>query len=68
MSGPDPNYDLVAAIDTLAPGIVLQRDILDGCAAAYAAGGYRPLTAAQIVAVTGPLPAPLTRIKRMEAV
>ena len=56
MIGPDPTYDLVGAIDMAAPGVVLQRAILDGCAAAYAAGGYKPLTIAQILAVTGPLP------------
>jgi hypothetical protein len=30
---PDPNYDYIAVIDTLAPGVVLQQAYLDGCAA-----------------------------------
>jgi hypothetical protein len=68
MTGPDPTYDLVAAIDTLAPGVVLQRADLDGVASAYAAGGFSPLTAAQVIAVTGPLPAVLTSIRRMEPI
>jgi hypothetical protein len=62
MNGPDPSYDLIAAIDRAAPGVVLQREIIDGCAAAYAAGGYVPLTDAQIVAVIGPLPVAPTSI------
>ena len=64
---PDPNYDLLGAIDTLAPGIVCQRATLDGVAAAYAANGYRPLTQAQVIAVTGPLPAPLTSLSKKGA-
>lgn len=66
MARPDPAYDLVAAIETAAPGVVLQRAIVDGCAAAYALGGYVPLTTAQIIAVTGPLPAPVTSIPRCD--
>lgn len=59
------DWDPIAAIDTMAPGVVLQRSILDGVVVAFAAGGYRPLTAAQIIAVTGPLPPPLTSIPRL---
>lgn len=62
----DPSYDLIAAIDTLAPGIVLQRATLDGVAAAWAANGFQPLTQDQVVAVTGPLPIFPTTIRRMQ--
>lgn len=68
MSAPDPTYDLIAAFDEAAPGVLLQRDILDGLAAAYAAGAYGRLSTPEIIAVTGPLPTPLTGIPWMEAV
>ena len=67
MATPDPNYDLLSVINMLAPGVVLQQAVLDGVHAAWAANGYRPLTAPQVIAVTGPLPAPLTTLKRMDA-
>ena len=41
----------------LPPGIVRTRAIDDGLTAAWAANGYRPLSSAQILAVTGPAPA-----------
>ena len=65
MSAP---YDLVAAFDSLAPGLVLQRADLDAVAAAYAANGFQPLTSAQMIAAVGPLPAPLTTIQQMDPV
>ncbi|HEV2673390.1 MAG TPA: hypothetical protein VGV37_02545 [Aliidongia sp.] len=66
MSGRDPYYDLVAAIDIAAPGIVLQRESLDAVADAYVAGGSVPLTNAQIVAIAGPLPPVPTSIPRID--
>jgi hypothetical protein len=57
-------YDYIAVIDLLAPGVVLQREILDGVSAAYAANNFQPLTQAQVVAVTGPLPSYPTTLKR----
>ncbi len=59
------NYDLIAAIDMLAPGVVLQRETLDGVATAYAVNGFQPLTQAQVIAVTGPLPVYPTSIKTL---
>jgi len=64
MSHPDPAYDLIAAIDLYAPGVILQQAVLDGVATAYAANGYRPVTQAQVLAVTGPLPAAPTELPR----
>ena len=64
MTAGSPNYDLIGAIDALAPGTVVTRERLDGVAAAYAANGFQPLTQAQIVAVTGPPPPPLSSIPR----
>lgn len=62
MAAPDPQYDLLSALYAFAPGVEAQRTIIDGLAAAYAAGGYRPLTQAQVLAVTGTPPTPLTSI------
>lgn len=59
-----PAADPVGLIDTLAPGVVLQRAILDAVAAASIAHGGT-LTQAQVIAITGPLPAPLTSIRRL---
>lgn len=64
MQAPDPSYDLLAAFQQYAPGVVLQRSIEDGLAVAYAAGGYAPLTQAQVLAVTGPLPIYPTSLPR----
>jgi hypothetical protein len=64
MTRPDPSYDLIAAIDRYAPGLILQRAVLDGVAAAYVAGGYVPVTQAQVLAVTGPLPVAPTSLRR----
>lgn len=44
----DPDYDLAGAITRLAPGFVVQRKLVDAAAAAYAAKGYQPLTAADV--------------------
>lgn len=64
MTGPDPSYDLLAAFQQFAPGVVLQRSIEDGLATQYAANGYTPLTQAQVVAIAGPLPAYPTSLPR----
>lgn len=56
MASPDLNYDFLAELQRYAPGVVVQREILDGMAAQYAANGYTPLTQAQVLAITGPLP------------
>lgn len=49
-SAPDPKYDLAGALSNLLPGIVVQRQLLDAAAAAYAENGYQPLTEAEAVA------------------
>jgi hypothetical protein len=50
MASPDPKYDLRAALDTLLPGVNVQRQLMDAAAQQYAAGGYVPLTAATALA------------------
>lgn len=47
----DPSYDLLGAIDTLFPGIVVQRELVDAAAAQYAAKGFQPLAAADVPAI-----------------
>jgi hypothetical protein len=46
----DPEYDLIGVFDTLAPGIILQREILDAVYVAYAANGYKALSSPQVIA------------------
>jgi hypothetical protein len=46
----NPNYDLPGAIETLAPGVVVQREMVDAVDIAYAANGYQALTSAQVIA------------------
>ena len=65
MTGPDPTYDLLACLQ-LAPGVVLTQAVHDGLAAAYLAGGYVPLTQAQVLAVTGTPPAYPTSLPRCD--
>lgn len=57
-------YDLIAAIDLYAPGVILQREVQDGVAAAYEANLCTPVTEAQVLAVTGPLPVAPTELPR----
>lgn len=64
MSAPDPNYDVLSAFDTFAPGVVLQRATWDALNEQYAANGYTPLTQAQVVAIAGPLPTYPTTLPR----
>lgn len=47
MAGRDPNYDVAGAFAELAPGYVIQREMLDAAEAQYAANGFTPLTADQ---------------------
>lgn len=51
MNAPDPNYDLQGALETLAPGYVMQPEMIDAAASQYAANNYTPLTAAQAQAI-----------------
>lgn len=51
MASPDPKYDLQGALETLSPGIVIQRNLLDAAAARYAAKGFVPLVASDIAGI-----------------
>ena len=56
---PSPLYDPLGAIDTLAPGVVVQEALLDAVTAQYVANGYTPLTAAQMATVAAAAGSPL---------
>lgn len=45
---PDPAYDIQGAVETLIPGVVMQRSLLDAAGQQYAAKGYAPLAAADV--------------------
>lgn len=47
----DPAYDIAGELQRLAPGYVMQREMIDAAAVQYAANGYTPLTAAQAQAI-----------------
>lgn len=55
MSAPVP-YDFIAAIEDAAPGIVVQREMIDAVADAWEENGRVALTAETIIALVGPLP------------
>lgn len=44
-------YDIRAAIDTLFPGIVVERPLMDAAYAAWVSGGNVPLTASNVTAI-----------------
>jgi len=48
-----PEIDLAT---TLPPGLVPTREIVDAIMLAWAANRYQPLSAAQVLAITGPAP------------
>ncbi|HEY2068269.1 MAG TPA: hypothetical protein VGG48_01845 [Rhizomicrobium sp.] len=64
MSGPDPRYDYWSVLDTMAPGVVATRELVDAVAARYAANDYTALTQDQVLAITGPLPLPPASMPR----
>lgn len=64
-AAPAPFYDLHQALYEFAPGIMLTADIEAALAAQYLANGYTPLTQAQVLAITGPLPAYPTGLVRI---
>ena len=51
MAQPDPTYDLQSALDTLMPGVVLQRSLLDAAAARYQAKGFVRLTQSDVTTI-----------------
>ena len=62
----DASYDMQGAIETLCPGLVLQRAAMDAAAAAYAAGDNKDLTAPQLLTLLGPFPPFPTSLPRFE--
>jgi hypothetical protein len=50
MSALNPQYDFIGAIDTLAPGVVLQREIMDATMIAINHNGGGILSQAQLLA------------------
>ena len=61
---PDPQYDVLSALQQFGPGVVLTEAVYGGLVAAYAAGGFVSLDQAQVLAVTGPLPPYPTELPR----
>lgn len=59
-----PEYDVLSALQQFGPGVVLTAAVYSGLVSAYAAGGFAPLDQAQVLAVTGPLPAAPTALPR----
>lgn len=51
MASASPTYDLAGAVDTLFPGLVVQRQLLDAAAARYAAKGFQPLDATDVTGI-----------------
>lgn len=56
-AAPDPKYDPRSALYAFGPGVVPTRDTDDALEAQYTANNFTPLTQAQVLAITGPLPA-----------
>lgn len=65
MAVPANGYDPRAALYAFAPGVLLTRENEQQLVAQYAANGYTPLTQAQVLAITGPLPPLVTGIQRL---
>lgn len=65
MSTNPPDYDWKGEAYRLAPGLVATRELDDAFYGAWEANGYAPWTPQTVLAVTGPLPAPLTTIPRL---
>ncbi len=63
-AAPDPFYDPHAALYQFASGVVLTGEIEAALAAQYQANAYTPLTEQQVLAITGPLPAYPSGLKR----
>lgn len=59
----DP-YDIHTAVLKAVPGVILDRDTETALLVAYNAQAPAPLTAAQIIAITGPAPALPKGLKR----
>lgn len=60
------DYDPRNALVDFAPGVVLTREIEAALVAQYAANGNQPLSSGQVLAITGPLPAPVTSIPYLQ--
>lgn len=66
MVSPLPFYDPHNALYEFAPGVLLTAEIEAALAAQYLANGYTPITQAQVLAITGPLPAYPTKLPRFQ--
>lgn len=60
------NFDPIAVIDILAPGVVLQREAIDAVWKAWAANGFQTLNQGQVIAAVGALPPSVTSMAYME--
>jgi hypothetical protein len=67
-AAPANGYDPRAALYAFAPGLIMTRELESALVAQYATNGYTPLTQAQVLAITGPLPPVLTGIKRLPVI
>lgn len=56
------SYDPRSALQAYAPGVVLTREVEQSLVQRYADKGCQPLTAADVLAITGPAPSPVTSI------
>jgi hypothetical protein len=65
-AAPAFGYDPRDALYAFAPGMVMTRALEASLVAQYAANNYTPLTSAQVLAITGPLPIFPSTIQRLE--
>lgn len=56
MASPSASYDPRSALFAFAPGVLMTREIEASLLAQYTANAFTPLTSAQVLAITGPLP------------
>lgn len=68
MTEPARNYDPRDALKQYAPMLILTRELEQALVAQYAANGYTPLTEGQTLAITGPVPPPVTSIPRLPVI
>jgi hypothetical protein len=62
---PGPNtVDYIALIEQYAPGVVVQREMIDALSLAYQLANFAPITSAQVLAIVGTLPVYPTSMPR----
>lgn len=62
MTAAAASYDPRSALYAFAPGVVMTREIEAALVAQYVSNAGAALTSSQVLAITGPLPAPITSI------